>query len=651
MKKKDVIQLVKETIKEMGSPYGHATLTTRDSGATHSRFTKTGRPPGVMEDENLKEYTNMGQEGIYPKKEEPGDMFQQKEVEELMPNAMVSRSDKAFQARLKQHAEWTEKSSYNNTFVHVQYNKGESNNSDDTYFIHQTQHYNSNYDDFRNPKFTILSITKNKGTEKEEDLGDYIVDTNAYVKDLQDLRKMGIIKGDTVSEEGDPDITAPNAASPIAVAFPPRMPRLGSYEEELHYELEEFAAFPENTTDMAPKVMAPRIKKVFDIVNGTKNPVQTPEFWKNFFKSRYGIPFPETLENITKKQAIAMNKFGNDMKQHIKEEENYIITTKTGDTDVISADPMTMNKLKSDSNIDSIKSTKGQQVKEEPSEGNAFGAAMQKAKEAGEDSFELGGKTFKVNEMKVTDKDGNDVTSDVIKRMEDRLRKAGYTITKGYSSDPDLRPGYKPFPTKDDDEEQEEYDKGWYGENLTNDIGKDDYVDDEGRFAKSQIYKMGKYSMKLHDMLDDMEQLPAWLQSKITKASDYMSMVYHYLDYEFARRDNNLMESMDKHRKRNMLMEGAMKKFFEMFDKGMTDEEVIQDYAKRGTQIPETFIGKARKQYEGLKKMKLELEMSEKEYRNSATKMVNNAEAITGMEMEEKALASGLFKENNNNKK
>ena len=614
MKKKDVIQLVKETIKEMGSPYGHATLTTRDSGATHSRFTKTGRPPGVMETQGT------------------------------LASDMLNYADQ-----------------YHMELVDTM--KGVSTHPDNN--MEGTGAFYIKFPHAEGPpnpalfgKEVRMKIEASKAAAKaaaqktvskfQDQIEDYSIDTS----------KSGVygnvwlwIMPKTTNEEGDPDITAPNAASPIAVAFPPRMPRLGSYEEELHYELEEFAAFPENTTDMAPKVMAPRIKKVFDIVNGTKNPVQTPEFWKNFFKSRYGIPFPETLENITKKQAIAMNKFGNDMKQHIKEEENYIITTKTGDTDVISADPMTMNKLKSDSNIDSIKSTKGQQVKEEPSEGNAFGAAMQKAKEAGEDSFELGGKTFKVNEMKVTDKDGNDVTSDVIKRMEDRLRKAGYTITKGYSSDPDLRPGYKPFPTKDDDEEQEEYDKGWYGENLTNDIGKDDYVDDEGRFAKSQIYKMGKYSMKLHDMLDDMEQLPAWLQSKITKASDYMSMVYHYLDYEFARRDSNLMESMDKHRKRNMLMEGAMKKFFEMFDKGMTDEEVVQEYAKRGTQIPETFIGKARKQYEGLKKMKLELEMSEKEYRNSATKMVNNAEAVTGMEMEEKTLASGLFKENNNNKK
>ena len=43
------------------------------------------------------------------------------------------------------------------------------------------------------------------------------------------------------------------------------------------------------------------------------------------------------------------------------------------------------------------------------------------------------------NEMKVTDKDGKDVTSDVIKKIEKGLEKQGYRFTKGYTSDPDLR--------------------------------------------------------------------------------------------------------------------------------------------------------------------------------------------------------------------
>ena len=80
----------------------------------------------------------------------------------------------------------------------------------------------------------------------------------------------------------------------------------------------------ENTTlkemNMMP-ISAERIKHVFDTVNGAKDPVQTPEFWKNFFKSRYGISFPENLKNLNQEQALAMNKFANDMKDKIKEQQ------------------------------------------------------------------------------------------------------------------------------------------------------------------------------------------------------------------------------------------------------------------------------------------------------------------------------------------
>ena len=84
--------------------------------------------------------------------------------------------------------------------------------------------------------------------------------------------------------------------------------------------------------------------------------------------------------------------------------------------------------------------------------------------------------------------------------------------------------------TKADKQKQQadQADKALEEMSFTNDIGKDDYMDDEGRFAKSQVHKMAHYANKLTHMLNDMEQLPSWVQSKLTKASDYMSMVYHY---------------------------------------------------------------------------------------------------------------------------
>ena len=154
---------------------------------------------GQMQGENIDEITQSGQEGVYPISENPGDMFQQKEVEELFPNGMASRDDKEFKNKLAKNAEWTEQSQYNNTFVHFQYHtipdfKGNS------YHVHQSQHYNHNYDDFRSPGFTELIIIKNYKTDNEERLGNYIVNTKAYILDLKDLEAQGVL-GKRVSED------------------------------------------------------------------------------------------------------------------------------------------------------------------------------------------------------------------------------------------------------------------------------------------------------------------------------------------------------------------------------------------------------------------------------------------------------------------
>ena len=59
-----------------------------------------------------------------------------------------------------------------------------------------------------------------------------------------------------------------------------------------------------------------------------------------------------------------------------------------------------------------------------------------------------------------------------------------------------------------------------------------DGMDYEGGMAKSQMLKMKKYAVALCDMIEDESQLESWVQAKLTKASDYMSSVYHYLDYQ-----------------------------------------------------------------------------------------------------------------------
>ena len=104
------------------------------------------------------------------------------------------------------------------------------------------------------------------------------------------------------------------------------------------------------------------------------------------------------------------------------------------------------------------------------------------------------------------------------------------------------------------------------------------------------------------------------------------------------------MNSHKKQARRQMLMEGAMTQFFEYFDSGKTDEEVVQLYAQKGVAVPEAFVKRARGQYQSLTKLKTELEMTEKEFKNDAKQIVNNP--ITGeadMLDDDKQLASGIL--------
>jgi hypothetical protein len=75
----------------------------------------------------------------------------------------------------------------------------------------------------------------------------------------------------------------------------------------------------------------------------------------------------------------------------------------------------------------------------------------------------------------------------------------------------------------------------------TRDYLGDDGKDYEGGMAKSQLLKMKNYADKLCNMVDDESQLEAWVQAKLTKASDYMSAVFHYLDYQNSKMNESYL--------------------------------------------------------------------------------------------------------------
>jgi hypothetical protein len=83
----------------------------------------------------------------------------------------------------------------------------------------------------------------------------------------------------------------------------------------------------------------------------------------------------------------------------------------------------------------------------------------------------------------------------------------------------------------------EEY-KAWYNElhSIEEDLDLG-HQDDEPGMLKGDLYKIGKYSMELYQMMDSLEgmgevDLPHWWQSKIVTAKNMISGAKHYLDFE-----------------------------------------------------------------------------------------------------------------------
>lgn len=54
----------------------------------------------------------------------------------------------------------------------------------------------------------------------------------------------------------------------------------------------------------------------------------------------------------------------------------------------------------------------------------------------------------------------------------------------------------------------------------------------EIEMASAELHKIAEYAPKLKKMVEQMPGLEGWIASKITKASDYISSVYHWLEYQ-----------------------------------------------------------------------------------------------------------------------
>ena len=149
---------------------------------------------GNIAEDILKELTDTtfkGSEVISQVNKEQPDLFGKQLFTDILPKGSASEA-KAIKA-LKDHDRSPIKArmgQYAPMFVHIQYHEFEHEGQE--YRLHQTQYYNSNFKDKDptfNPGVTKLDLMKiNPDTKDSEDVGEMLVKTDEYVKDLKRLK-------------------------------------------------------------------------------------------------------------------------------------------------------------------------------------------------------------------------------------------------------------------------------------------------------------------------------------------------------------------------------------------------------------------------------------------------------------------------------
>lgn len=57
----------------------------------------------------------------------------------------------------------------------------------------------------------------------------------------------------------------------------------------------------------------------------------------------------------------------------------------------------------------------------------------------------------------------------------------------------------------------------------------------EGRMTRAKLYRMGRMAQSFHDRLEDGDDLPEWVQDKVTTAEDRLRSAYEYIEYKLHR--------------------------------------------------------------------------------------------------------------------
>ena len=123
----------------------------------------------------------------------------------------------------------------------------------------------------------------------------------------------------------------------------------------------------------------------------------------------------------------------------------------------------------------------------------------------------------------------------------------------------------------------------------------------EGSMARSDLYKLRNYCDELMDMIDDQTDLDEWVESKITKAADYIGTVKHYLEAGTARMTGALEEAIEREKLLklamgvlNRMQDSELEEFINDSEDANNTNESLQISKKKDNIIDEKLLDKIR---------------------------------------------------------
>ena len=310
---------------------------------------------------------------------------------------------------------------------------------------------------------------------------------------------------------------------------------------------------------------------------------------------------------------------------------------------------------------------RGKQIDEEPNEGNEFSGELAKAKATGAKEFKVDGKTYPVKEAEVGEgRNDPSPLDDPLTRFRKKHAPSVMKDPKGREEVSKLDTEYgerkKTAYGRGEDEEDEDEDdgkkkakptgekrgrgrpkgskraigaKGPTGrsklmtrkEGVEEDYDRDEY-DEEGEMAQSQSRTIEDAAEELQAILDADENLPEWVQKKITLAMDYIDTARDYLA---ANRPEQEMEesALQAHIGKKKYGDSGMKALQKAGREGASKEKMARIRAQHDkldeVDLEEKAVSKAQRRAAGIAHAARKGEISKSELRGASKEMAKMA--------------------------